>query len=59
MHPQENGASAGNTFDQFLSQHLERDLLRFLKKDVENRTAPPGEEPAGYSSVSVLPVVEK
>jgi RND family efflux transporter MFP subunit len=25
----------------------ERDLLRFLKKDVENRTAPPGEEPAG------------
>jgi RND family efflux transporter MFP subunit len=25
----------------------ESDLLRFLKRDVENRTAPPGEEPAG------------
>jgi sulfate adenylyltransferase large subunit len=29
MHPQANSASAGNTFEQFLSQHLERDLLRF------------------------------
>jgi len=29
MHPQANSTSAGNTFEQFLSQHLERDLLRF------------------------------
>ncbi|MHB1935702.1 MAG: sulfate adenylyltransferase subunit CysN [Acidobacteriaceae bacterium] len=29
MHPQATGASAAHTFDQFLSQHLERDLLRF------------------------------
>jgi sulfate adenylyltransferase large subunit len=29
MHPQANSASAGKTFEQFLSQHLERDLLRF------------------------------
>ncbi len=29
MQPQANRASAGNTFEQFLSQHLERDLLRF------------------------------
>jgi sulfate adenylyltransferase large subunit len=29
MHPQANSASAGYSFEQFLSQHLERDLLRF------------------------------
>jgi sulfate adenylyltransferase large subunit len=29
MHPQATNASADNTFEQFLSQHLERDLLRF------------------------------
>ncbi len=29
MHPQATSASVGNTFEQFLSQHLERDLLRF------------------------------
>jgi sulfate adenylyltransferase large subunit len=29
MHPQANSSSAGHTFEQFLSQHLERDLLRF------------------------------
>ena len=29
MQPQANRASAGNSFEQFLSQHLERDLLRF------------------------------
>lgn len=29
MHPQATSAKAGNTFEQFLSQHLERDLLRF------------------------------
>jgi sulfate adenylyltransferase large subunit len=29
MQPQANSASTGNTFEQFLSQHLERDLLRF------------------------------
>ncbi len=29
MHPQVANASAGNSFEQFLSQHLERDLLRF------------------------------
>ena len=29
MHPQANIATAGNSFEQFLSQHLERDLLRF------------------------------
>jgi sulfate adenylyltransferase large subunit len=29
MHPEANSASAGYTFEQFLSQHLERDLLRF------------------------------
>ena len=29
MHPQANSANAGNSFEQFLSQHLERDLLRF------------------------------
>ncbi|MES2220723.1 MAG: sulfate adenylyltransferase subunit CysN [Acidobacteriota bacterium] len=29
MQPQENRASASHTFEQFLSQHLERDLLRF------------------------------
>jgi sulfate adenylyltransferase large subunit len=29
VHPQANSANAGNSFEQFLSQHLERDLLRF------------------------------
>ena len=29
MQPQANSANAGNSFEQFLSQHLERDLLRF------------------------------
>ena len=29
MHPQATSANAGHTFEQFLSQHLERDLLRF------------------------------
>jgi len=29
MHPQATSANAGPTFEQFLSQHLERDLLRF------------------------------
>jgi sulfate adenylyltransferase large subunit len=29
MQPQANRANAGNSFEQFLSQHLERDLLRF------------------------------
>ncbi|MGC1869446.1 MAG: sulfate adenylyltransferase subunit CysN [Acidobacteriaceae bacterium] len=29
MQPQANRASAGHSFEQFLSQHLERDLLRF------------------------------
>jgi sulfate adenylyltransferase large subunit len=29
MHPQANSATAGHSFEQFLAQHLERDLLRF------------------------------
>ncbi len=29
MHPHANSANADHTFEQFLSQHLERDLLRF------------------------------
>ena len=29
MHPQATSTNAGHTFEQFLSQHLERDLLRF------------------------------
>ncbi|MHB1675411.1 MAG: sulfate adenylyltransferase subunit CysN [Acidobacteriaceae bacterium] len=29
MHPNATGANASYTFEQFLSQHLERDLLRF------------------------------
>jgi sulfate adenylyltransferase subunit 1 len=29
MHPHATGADASATFDQFLSQHLDRDLLRF------------------------------
>ena len=29
MQPQANRANAGHSFEQFLSQHLERDLLRF------------------------------
>jgi sulfate adenylyltransferase subunit 1 len=29
VQPQANSANAGNSFEQFLSQHLERDLLRF------------------------------
>jgi sulfate adenylyltransferase large subunit len=29
MHPQATSADSGNSFEQFLSQHLERDLLRF------------------------------
>ena len=29
MHPQATGANAGNSFEQFLTQHLERDMLRF------------------------------
>src|ERR1035437_445396 len=29
MHPQANSANAGHSFEQFLSQHLGRDLLRF------------------------------
>jgi len=29
MHPQATGANPGNSFEQFLTQHLERDMLRF------------------------------
>jgi len=29
MHPQATEANASSTFEQFLSQHLDRDLLRF------------------------------